>query len=36
MEPVSAKKDTEFTAMKGKLDSLEEVKEKLIKKLKSK
>jgi len=36
MEPVSAKKDTEFAAMKGQLDSLEEVKEKLIKKLKSK
>jgi hypothetical protein len=33
MEPVSAKKDTEFAAMKGQLDSLTE---KLIKKLKSK
>ena len=36
MEPVAAKKDTEFAAMKGELDSLEEVKEKIIKKLKSK
>ena len=34
MEPVSAKKDTEFAAMKGELDSLEEVKDKIAKKLK--
>lgn len=36
MEPVAVKKDTEFAAMKDQLDSLEEIKEKLIKKLKSK
>ena len=34
MEPVAAKKDTEFAAMKGELDSLEEVKDKIAKKLK--
>lgn len=34
MEPVAAKKDTEFAAMKGQLDSLEEVKDKIAKKLK--
>jgi hypothetical protein len=36
IEPVAAKKNTEFAAMKGQLDSLEEIKDKIAKKLKSK